>query len=119
MSEHTAEFSLSIAFDEGGCADAKATVTFDFTPGTPESGRFGPPENYDCGSPAEISVAKVMLAIGYGEFFDAPWAVQIIEADDDLLAAMETAASEELDGWREEAMERRADDARERLREAD
>jgi hypothetical protein len=38
-----------------------AWATFDYTPGSPESGRWGPPENYDPGDGGEITVTAVLL----------------------------------------------------------
>jgi hypothetical protein len=49
------EFTRVFVRDSGVGID----VGFTITPGTPETGWSGPPENYDCGSPAEVDVTAV------------------------------------------------------------
>ena len=39
-------------------------VKFHYTPGTPETGRFGKPEDYDLGSPAEVFFLSATLENG-------------------------------------------------------
>ena len=62
MSNH--KFATCLSFGTDGEADYSeidVVVTFDFTPGTPEYGRFsGPPENYDPGSPDEVENIKIV-----------------------------------------------------------
>lgn len=45
-------------------AEVEVVVSFTVAPGTPESGRFGPPENYDPGSPAEVEDIRLDLVEG-------------------------------------------------------
>ena len=40
-------------------------VDFEFTAGTPESGRHGPPEDYDPGSGAEVFITRCTHAAGH------------------------------------------------------
>ena len=39
--------------------ETEVTITFSFTPGTPASGHYGPPEHYDPGSGPEVDIEKV------------------------------------------------------------
>lgn len=41
--------------------ETEVEVSFEFTPGTPESGAFGPPEDYDPGSGPEFWDMKATL----------------------------------------------------------
>lgn len=45
-------------------AEVEVVVSFTVAPGTPESGRFGPPETYDPGSPAEVEDIRLELVEG-------------------------------------------------------
>lgn len=44
--------------------DIELEVTFEFTPGTPESGNHGPPEDYDPGSGPEIYILHACVIGG-------------------------------------------------------
>lgn len=53
VTNHTFEYE-AVGKDDPGYVECR--VHFDYTPGTPESGRYNcPPENYDPGSGAEIA----------------------------------------------------------------
>jgi hypothetical protein len=76
-------------------------IHFNFTPGTPETGRFGPPENYDPGSGHEVEYlraerecvdangTKHWVAIPSGDFLDEQCQKYLASRDeDDLLSAL-------------------------------
>jgi hypothetical protein len=45
--------------DLGAIGEVDCTVTYGYCAGTPESGRFGLPENYDPGSDSEFDVDSI------------------------------------------------------------
>ena len=53
---HSARCIRTLVRDDGTELD----VAFDFSPGQPESGRHGPPEDYDPGSGPEVFVVKAV-----------------------------------------------------------
>ena len=55
------------AFDDQDDGFGEVEVAFDWTPGTPESGNFGPPENYDPGSPELFEIAGAAQSLGNGK----------------------------------------------------
>lgn len=67
-------------------------VSFSVAWGSPECGRFGPPEDYDCGSPDEVEDIRVEtiegkadgwgLAFAGGYMTDAQFAADVIECLD-------------------------------------
>lgn len=64
MSRHnyTAEFQIIDNYDEDNVLTFEVDVSFNYTPGTPESGRLGPPEYYDPGSGSEVEFDAKDLA---------------------------------------------------------
>ena len=53
-------YSTTAERDPGGDRPVvEYEATYTITPGTPESGRFGPPERYDPGSPPEVELVDV------------------------------------------------------------
>lgn len=91
-------YTTTVAFppnsDEDG-PEFDVEVTYTVARGTPESGRTGPPENYDPGSPDEIEDFKLVKCdgkerpwnAGYGFISDEDWEERVREKidDDDLL----------------------------------
>ena len=60
-------YTYSTCLNWGGdvpTAEIEVTVSFTVSPGSPESGRFGPPERYDPGSPAEVEDIRLDLVKG-------------------------------------------------------
>ena len=55
-------YTYSTCLNWGGdvpTCEIDVTVSFTVSPGSPETGRFGPPELYDPGSPAEVEDIQV------------------------------------------------------------
>jgi len=50
--------------DLGALGDRLCSVTYEFTPEVPESGRWGPPENYSPGQDEEVEILNVKLTVG-------------------------------------------------------
>lgn len=102
-------------------AELEVEVSYSVAWGSPESGRFGPPEHYDPGSGSVVEDIRVEHVEGH----ERPWRLHpggddalvalILGAldDDGERAAMIQEAAEEDAGAYEDAMERRAEEARE------
>jgi hypothetical protein len=102
-------------------AELEVEVSYTVAWGSPESGRFGPPEHYDPGSGSVVEDIRVERVEG----LERPWRLHpggddalvalILGAldDDGERAAMIQEAAEEDAGAYEDAMERRAEEARE------
>lgn len=122
---YTYETTVQLGSDESSEFDVK--VTFSVAWGSPETGNFGPPENYDPGSASEVEDIKVVsvqgLTEGWGDRFafgfqtDAQIAADIIEAldDDDLLASAREEEADAAVSADEDRAERRREDMRERF----
>jgi hypothetical protein len=98
---HTSTHTLRITvMEEDG--DELEHVTLEcvvsFTPGTPESGRFGPPENYDPGSGDEFSLDSVKRVNADGtrveaSVLDSAWAQTWLEKNEEWIAEQADADS--------------------------
>jgi len=115
---YTETLDLSIGGDEPTW-EGEATVSYEVAWGSPESGRFGPPEHYDPGSGDVVEAIKVTHIDGvpvaqraYGRH-EAETLETHIECSDDLLNELLDSAREADAAAYEDAMERRAEEARE------
>jgi hypothetical protein len=113
-------YTYAVCLSWGGddpTAELEVEVSFEVSPGSPETGRFGPPEHYDPGSPAVVEDIRVHTV----ESMERPW--RLHPGGDDALEA-EIIAKLEMDHEAEmlaEAAEEEsanADDAAERAYEA-
>lgn len=75
--------------------------------GSPELGRFGPPENYDPGSPPEFDVESVNVNDGKASYEAPQWLADIITDDECVTGEMIDLAFEERQAAREDAAEAR------------
>lgn len=119
---YTYATTLSWGGDEP-TAELEVEVTFTVAWGSPESGRFGPPEHYDPGSGSVVEDIRVETV----ESMERPW--RLHPGGDDALAAeiiaklemdheadMLAEAAEEEAAAHDDAMERRAEERREAWR---
>lgn len=119
---YTYAASLSLGGDEP-TAELEVEVSFSVAWGSPESGRFGPPEHYDPGSGSVVEDIRVETV----ESLERPW--RLHPGGDDALAAeiiaklemgheadMLAEAAEQDEGAYEDAMERRWEEEREAAR---
>lgn len=104
-------------------AEIEVEVSFTVAWGSPESGRFGPPENYDPGSPDEVEDIRLEKVegqprpwgMGYGFIADDEFEADVVEkleGSDWHVSAMIGEAAEREAGDHDEAMERRAEERR-------
>ena len=119
------ETTLSWGGDEP-TAEVDIKVSFTVAWGSSETGRFGPPENYDPGSADEIENIKLLTVdnragpwdMGYGFLSDDEFAEMVVEMlEADHADRMLHEATEEDDGRRDEAAEYRAEARQEALEE--
>lgn len=104
-------------------AEVEVVVSFAVTWGSPEAGRFGPPELYDPGSPDEVEDIRLELVegnarpwgmySGYVSNEDDEFEQEVIEKLDSHHADMIAEAAMELAGAHDAAMEALADRYRE------
>ncbi len=107
-------------FNDEVTGEIEVEVEFSVAWGSPESGRFGPPERYDPGSPHEVEDIKVLTIDGK----PGPWApltpfetaeATIIEklelSDRDLERMLEIAVGDEI-AARDDYAESRAEERR-------
>lgn len=117
--------TVNLGNDEG--SEFEVTLTFTVAWGSPETGRFGRPEDYDPGCGSEVEDIKVVeinsLTSGWGDAFacgfetDKQVADAIIEALTDAdLDRMLVEASEEAAADAIEAAEYRAESRRDAAR---
>jgi hypothetical protein len=97
VSRYTYTASLEWGGDEP-TAEVEVTLSYTVAWGSPETGRFGPPENYDSGSPDIVEDIKLELVegksrpwdMGYGYLPDDDFEQDVIEKleahEDDMLA---------------------------------
>lgn len=108
--------TLSFGGDEP-TAELEVQCSFSVAWGQPESGRFGKPEDYDCGAPDMVEDIKILSVDGkpwpvdlsYGFMSDADtheMLVEALEAHEDEMIAV---AYAELADDHIDAMERRAE----------
>lgn len=127
MSERRFFYDASLSW--GGdvpTAEVDVRVSFTVAWGSPESGRFGPPENYDPGSPDVIEDVRLELVNGkprpWGMYYgyvadeDAEFETEVIEKLEGCEEEMLREAAETLAGEHEGAAERRAEERREDAR---
>ena len=119
----TRRYTYATCLNWGGdepTAELEVEVSFSVAWGSPESGRFGPPEDYDPGSGAVVEDIRVHTV----ESMERPW--RLHPGGDDALAAeiiaklemdheaeMLAEASEDETAAYDDAMERRAEERRE------
>ena len=80
-------YTYSTCLNWGGdvpTAEIEVTVSFTVSPGSPESGRFGPPELYDPGSPAEVEDIRVESIDGRSVEQSPGLLIPILEKLEDL-----------------------------------
>lgn len=80
-------YTYSTCLNWGGdvpTAEIEVTISFTVSPGSPESGRFGPPELYDPGSPAEVNDIRVESIDGRSVEQSPGLLVPILEKLEDL-----------------------------------
>ena len=117
----------TVRLSEGEAGEFEVTLTFSVAWGSPSSGHFGRPENYDPGCDSQIEDIKVIeingLTSGWGEAFacgfqtDQQIADDIIEALTDAdLDAMLVEAGEDAFADAVEAAEYRAESRRDAAR---
>lgn len=118
---YTYETTLSWGGDTP-TAEVEVEVSYTLSPGSPETGRWGPPENYDPGSAAVVEDIRLEKVGGKprpwrpGLVTDDEFAtdcIEKIEGSDAHLEAMINEASEIEAGERDAAEERRWEDSRE------
>lgn len=56
------EYKIEMTIERGD-DELDIEVTGDCSPGTPDRGTSGPPENYDPGSNAEVDITKIMVFV--------------------------------------------------------
>ena len=80
-------YTYSTCLNWGGdvpTAEIDVTISFTVSPGSPETGRFGPPELYDPGSPAEVEDIRVESIDGRSVEQSPGLLVPILEKLEDL-----------------------------------
>jgi len=80
-------YTYSTCLNWGGdvpTCEIDVTVSFTVSPGSPESGRFGPPELYDPGSPAEVEDIRVESIDGRSVEQSPGLLIPILEKLEDL-----------------------------------
>ncbi len=111
---HTARIPMT-AFDDQDDGFGEVDVAFDWTPGSPATGMFGPPENYDPGSADEFYIVGAVQILPNGT--TAPfmscdeWDEKIAEYLEENWERPDFAAERadyEYDRMRDERMERDA-----------
>jgi hypothetical protein len=96
--------------------EGEATVSFEMEWGSPEAGRFGRPEDYDPGSPTYPECITVENVDGREPDRETAEAIaEHIELNDAALDELTTYATESEAADYDAAMERRYEDARERV----
>lgn len=109
--------TLSFGGDEP-TAELEVQCSFSVAWGQPESGRFGKPEDYDCGAPDMVEDIKILSVDGkpwpvdlsYGFMSDADTHEMLVEALEPHEGEMISEAVEADLGDRDYADERRAED---------
>lgn len=98
--------------------EGEVTVSYEVVWGQPESGRFGPPEDYDPGAGDVVEAVKVTHIDGepvsgrtYGKY-EADALEDTIECSDALLSELLQAATEDEIAAHDDAMERRWEERR-------
>lgn len=124
-SRYTYGTTLSFGTDgEPDYRELDVEVSYEVDFGTPESGRFGPPENYDPGSGDEVHSIQLLTVegqprpwdMGYGFLSDDAFAemvVETLEGSDRHLRRMVEGASEKEAGRADDYAEMRAEELRE------
>lgn len=119
-------YETTVCLDTSGdyaySADFDVKVEFSVAWGSPPSGEYGPPENYDPGSDSVVEDVKIVsvegLTEGWGKAFtfgyqtDAQVAADMVEAldfDDLLVSAREEEADAAIHAEEERAEHRRED----------
>jgi len=110
-------YTYSTCLNWGGdvpTCEIDVTVTFTVTPGSPETGRFGPPELYDPGSPAEVEDIQVESIDGRPVERAPGLLVPILEKledlHDEMLAVAAEADAADADDAADRARRSRIDD---------
>ena len=85
-SKHTYRTTIEMFIGGYDLANVELEISFSFTPATPESGRFGPVENYDPGSGHVVEDVVVTPADPKQEL--PAWIVDMIEASEEIRAEM-------------------------------
>lgn len=94
--------SLSFGGDEP-TAELEAEVDFTVDWGSPESGRSGPPEDYDPGSPSTVEDIRVLKIDGRSEPFEKATVDAIVAVlEDGLHDEMIQAATDQIEAGRPE-----------------
>jgi len=109
-------YSYATTLSWGGdepTAEVEVVVSFTVAWGSPETGRFGPPENYDPGCPHEVEDIWVEMIDGRDVSASPGWIVPILEKLEDLRDEMIAEAVEAEAAARDDAVERRHEDRRE------
>lgn len=113
--------TLSFGTDgEPGYTEVDVEVSFSVAWGSPESGRFGPPEDYDPGCGDEVEGIKLLTVdakprpwdMGYGFVTDDTFAEMVADRLDDERDAMIAAAIQDEVAARDSYLEAEADERR-------
>lgn len=86
---------LSLAVRDGDEVDLDLIIKFECKRGMPETGRFGPVEGYDPGSPDEIEIHEITLVRNNTELFVPKWLEAVIRADEKLRESLVAEALED------------------------
>ena len=107
-------------FLAGEAMNFDVRIEYTFTPGTPERGRFGPPEHYDPGCGTDVSIASVQLSFEGKDNWFTPdaWLIDAIGSNEALIDALTEDGSEKADAAVAYALEA-AFEARREARMAD
>lgn len=114
MSAYTYRTSMTLHFHDGDEHDFDLVIKADVSPGSPESGRFGRPEDYDAGSPDEVHIESLRAfrsdkteAVAVGQM-----ALLLARSDEALQAAIAESWREDQIADRDHAREMAADERR-------
>lgn len=116
----TARYSYSTTLIDGETdAETDVAVTFSVEWGSPESGRFGPPENFDPGSPAIVEDVRLETINGEPvNRYPPEFAAALLrDVERDHENEMLGAATEDEIAAYDDAMERRWEELREERRQ--
>lgn len=100
--------TLYMSVSDGSEEELTLTLDYEFTPGTSESGRYGPPEHYDPGSDPELYIDRMTLLRNQEPVHVPEWMKGVI-CSEALKNAIISEANEKLEGERDQAMEHRAE----------
>jgi len=105
MTEHRYTYATTIYCDAEDVpfAELEVEVSYTLAWGSPESGRLGPPEDYDPGSPSVVEDIRVERVEGH----ERPW--RLHPGGDDALAALILSALDD-DGERAAMIQEAAED---------